>query len=229
MQGPRTEHPSSIATTSELNNLLHIISGTTGLLGNIWDGNPDSEKYLAMLRASVERAAEITAERVAEAGGANSKLVLQQTEPTVPRTRHIELVRRTKPRILLVDDERMALELFEQLLSADGYDVVTAQSGFECLDLFVRNDADFDLVVLDLTMPFMNGEETFRRLREICSNVRVVLSTGFIHEERLTALFEAGLSGFMRKPLPPDELLSNIARFVGCEQFAPTDGIQAAL
>ncbi len=167
MQAPYREQPPSIASTSELNNLLQIIGGTTGLLGNIWDGNPDSEKYLAMLRASVERAAEITAERVAEAGGVNKRIILPEIEePTpAPALCKSEATVREKPRILLVDDERMTLELFEQLLAVDGYNVLTAQSGFECLDVFVLDGASFDLVVLDLSMPFMDGEETFHRLR----------------------------------------------------------------
>jgi CheY-like chemotaxis protein len=218
----------SVAATSELNNLLQIIGGTTSLLENIWDGNADSEKYLAMLRASVERAAELTAERVAQAGGANTKVIVQ--EPlAIGGDSTAEQPREKRPRILLVDDERVALTLFEQLLEGDGYDVTTAQSGFECLDLFVRNNAAFDLVVLDLTMPFMDGEETFHRLREICPTVRVVLSTGFIHDERLQALFERGLAGFMRKPLPTEELLSNIREFVQSREFASADGIAAAL
>jgi CheY-like chemotaxis protein len=218
----------SARSTSELNNLLQIIGGTTELVGNIWDGNPNAGKYLAMLRASVERAAEITAEQVAEAGGAKAKAILRPpaAAPSAGGTAGFAVHR---PRILLVDDERMTLELFQQLLVADGYEVVTAQSGFECLDHFVREDAEFDLVILDLTMPFMDGDETFRRLVEICPAAQVLLSTGFIEQERLDALFEAGLAGFIRKPLPPDELLSAVAALLTPDPDDGAGGIRAAM
>jgi len=63
-------------------------------------------------------------------------------------------------------------------------------------------------VLLDLTMPFMDGEETFQRLREIRADVPVVLFTGFVQQERLERLMNAGLVGFLRKPLAPDEIVS---------------------
>ena len=57
---------------SELNNLIQIISGTSLLIENIWEGSPGSEKYFEMLRASIERAEQVTAQLVAQAGGATS-------------------------------------------------------------------------------------------------------------------------------------------------------------
>src|SRR5256886_4811706 len=61
---------------SELNNLIQIISGTSSLIENIWEGTPGSEKYFEMLRASIERAEQVTAQLVAQAGGSNKKRVL---------------------------------------------------------------------------------------------------------------------------------------------------------
>ncbi len=63
---------------------------------------------------------------------------------------------------------------------------------------------------LDLTMPLMDGEETFRRLREIESKAVVVLNTGFIEEERLATMMDAGLAGFVRRPYHPVELIAQI-------------------
>jgi DNA-binding NarL/FixJ family response regulator len=56
----------------------------------------------------------------------------------------------------------------------------------------------------------MDGEETFHRLREIRSDVPVVLCTGFIQSDRLKDLMNAGLTGYLRKPLAPDEIVGNI-------------------
>ena len=108
---------------------------------------------------------------------------------------------------MVVDDEKMALTLMQRLLAEEGYEVVVAQSGFECLDFFRQQPNRFSLILLDLSLPFMDGEETFRRLREIRNNIPVVLCTGFIMKDRLTNMMEAGLTGFLRKPIPPDELL----------------------
>src|SRR4051812_35787637 len=68
--------------TSELNNLLQIIGGTTELLENIWEGTHGSEKYLNMLRTSVARAAAITAQLVENAGGVSGRVVLPDADPT---------------------------------------------------------------------------------------------------------------------------------------------------
>ena len=109
---------------------------------------------------------------------------------------------------MVVDDEKMALTLIERLLREGGYDVVVAQSGFEAIDFFRKEPHSYSLVLLDFSSPFMDGSETFRRLREIRNNIPVVLCTGFILQERLTEMMGCGLTGFLRKPVPPDELLA---------------------
>ena len=111
---------------------------------------------------------------------------------------------------MVVDDEPMALVLAKRILAEADFEVATAQSGFECLDLFRKRPRHFDLILLDLTMPFMDGEETFGRLRSISPDVVVLLSTGFIAEERLDRMLSAGMAGFLRKPHRPDELVANI-------------------
>jgi CheY-like chemotaxis protein len=60
-----------------------------------------------------------------------------------------------------------------------------AQSGFECLDLFRRAGPSYDLVLTDLSMPLMDGEETFERLRQIAPAAKVVLMAGFVDSNRL--------------------------------------------
>src|SRR3954471_20164924 len=82
-------------------------------------------------------------------------------------------------RILVVDDEPAARILSQRLFSEAGFAVVTASSGFDCLKEFRKQPRGFDLILLDLSMPFMDGEETFRRLRAINPAVVVLLSTGF--------------------------------------------------
>jgi CheY-like chemotaxis protein len=209
---PTDQKPSTEAA-SELNNLLEIISGTSSVIENIWEGNEGSQKYFEMLRTSVDRAAKITAQLVEHAGGTDKKILLhpeltafaqpRKTPPPAPKKPH---------RLLVVDDEPMALVLAKRILSEAGFEVVTAQSGFECLDIFRQRPRSFALVLLDLSMPFMDGEETFARLRGIHPEAVVLLSTGFIAQERLDRMLTAGMAGFLRKPHRPEEMVAHVRR-----------------
>ena len=204
--------PDSIEkATSELNNLLQIISGTSSLIEHSCKDNEPSKNYLAMLRASVQRAEKVAAELVKQAGGPAEKTLMnpeftafEKGKTTAPPSTE------KKQSILVVDDEQMMLALVGRILGDAGFQATTAQSGFECLDHFRRRPYEFDLILLDLTMPFMDGEETFNRLREIRPDMPVVMCTGFIQQDRLQRLMASGLAGFLRKPLAPDELVGHI-------------------
>jgi PleD family two-component response regulator len=133
-----------------LNNLIHILSGTVSQLENIWEGTSTSEKYFEMLRVSVERAAKVTAELMKYAGGADEKTLLHPAlAPSPPHAPAPPPALPQKRCILVVDDEPMALALARMVLSEAGFDVVTAQSGFEALDLFQKDPSRFALVLLD--------------------------------------------------------------------------------
>jgi CheY-like chemotaxis protein len=200
--GPCRDEVSKAA--SELNNLLQIISGASSMLG---PEQQDSEGYLAMLRESIERAEKVAAELSEKAGcapkGGENHLELapfmrkKVIEPSSPKTG-----------ILLIDDEQMTLTLMGRVLTDAGFQVSTALSGFDGLNQFRRRPHSFSLVVLDLSMPFMDGEETFERLKEIRPDIPVLLCTGFIQQERLDKLKTSGLAGFLRKPVPPDEIIA---------------------
>jgi two-component system, cell cycle sensor histidine kinase and response regulator CckA len=132
-------------------------------------------------------------------------------------------------RILVVDDEPAARVLANRVFSDAGFEVTAVQSGFECLERFRKQPNGFDLVLLDLSMPFMDGEETFRRLREINPKVVALLSTGFLApaQERIERMLAGGLAGFLRKPHRPDELLAQVraifekSRLAACGSIAP--------
>jgi len=129
-----------------------------------------------------------------------------------------------RPSILAVDDEPAALLLFHELLALAGYQVTTARSGFECLD-YVSRDGSFDVVVLDLTMRFMDGEETFRRLHVLAPETPVLLTTGFIDPIRLEALLADGLFGFLPKPLSPHDFLETVANAVAARKAAAASSL----
>jgi CheY-like chemotaxis protein len=161
-----------------------------------------------MLRTSVNRAELLGQELAKRSGGAAEKAITASNMPAFLDKKKPARKQAVKQAILVVDDEKMALTLIERLLREAGYDVAVANSGFEAVDLFRREPQRFSLVLLDFSLPFMDGEETFRRLREIRNNIPVVLCTGFILQERLAEMMGSGLTGFLRKPVPPEELVA---------------------
>jgi CheY-like chemotaxis protein len=217
---------------SELNNLIQIISGTSSLIENIWEGRPGSEKYFEMLRASIERAEQVTAQLVAQAGGTNRKRILSSDlEQRFDEVLIAGAPSQRKHSILVVDDEPMALELLHGILTDAGYEVSVAQSGFECLDLFRRDGRAYDLILTDLSMPLMDGEETFLRLRQMSPTVNVVLMAGFVDSARLEKMMNHGLSGFVGKPFAPVEILAVVTSVISAADQSKegTSGIAAAV
>ena len=213
--------PPPADTASELNNLLQIISGTAEMMENIWEGNEGSEKYFSMLRKSVDRAAKLTHTIAREGGAADDKILLHPAlNYYADKQRAPEQKAVVKTRILVVDDEPLALELAQQTFEDVGFEAKTAQSGFECLDLVRTQPFHYNLVLLDLSMPFMDGEETFTRLRQMSPHLAVMLNTGFVAAERLERMMEAGLAGFIRKPHRPSELVAHVRRVLQTVRFS---------
>jgi len=195
--------------TSDLNNALQTISVTASLIDNAWRGSDRCEEYISMLRASITRAAQITADFVRETGGSRERMLMHPQLAT-PSNSPPGAVDTTGESILLVDDDMATLLLMRRILVEAGYRVIAAQSGFECLDLFRSSSHSYDVVILDMAMPLLDGEETFQRLREIRADVPVILCAGFIQQEKLDRLMSSGLAGLLRKPLAPDEIVEHV-------------------
>jgi DNA-binding response OmpR family regulator len=110
-------------------------------------------------------------------------------------------------RILLVDDEQAILTLLSYPLQQDGYDVVRAADGQEALDRF--GESDFDLVVLDVTMPHMDGLEVCRRLRA-ASSVPIIMLTAKTEEIDKVVGLELGADDYITKPFSIREFRSRV-------------------
>lgn len=100
---------------------------------------------------------------------------------------------------LLVDDEETVRTIGSEMLRELGFEVITAGDGREAVEKF-RVRHDISLVILDLTMPHMDGEQCFRELRQIDANVKVVMSSGFSEYEVTQKFTGKGLAGFIQKP-----------------------------
>ena len=102
--------------------------------------------------------------------------------------------------ILIVDDEEMILDVGKALLEKLGYRILTAANGPAALDIFRRNPAEIDLVILDMIMPEMNGTETYKRLKQIDPGVRVLLCSGYSVDGVASDILRQSTDGFIQKP-----------------------------
>jgi len=113
-------------------------------------------------------------------------------------------------RILVVDDDRAALEIVRHFLQKEGFEVVLAQSGEECLDLIDREH--IDVVLLDVVMPGMDGFEVCGELRKSAQgrDIPVILLTARDDMNARKAGMRLGVSEFLTKPLDRRELVSRV-------------------
>ena len=102
--------------------------------------------------------------------------------------------------ILVVDDEDVVRKLAKNALERVGYTVLLAESGQAAIDLFKTTDEQVSLVLLDMTMPGLNGHETFLQLKRIRPTVKVLLSSGYNELETTRRFSGQGLAGFIQKP-----------------------------
>ena len=112
--------------------------------------------------------------------------------------------------VLLVDDEEPIRALAGRMLSHLGFTVLTAADGREAVEVYRRHKGDISLVVLDLTMPQMDGQETFRELRTLDPGVRVVMSSGYTEQEATAHFSDEYLAGFLQKPYTMAELIEQL-------------------
>jgi two-component system cell cycle sensor histidine kinase/response regulator CckA len=117
--------------------------------------------------------------------------------------------------ILLIDDEKMILDVGCELLEELGYTVLSALSGREALDIFQKNSDKIDLVIMDMIMPGMGGGETFDRLRNINSNIKVLLSSGYSVNGQAAKILRRGCEGFIQKPFNLNQLAEKIGEIMG--------------
>jgi CheY-like chemotaxis protein len=112
--------------------------------------------------------------------------------------------------IMIVDDEDFVTLLAQRVLTDEGYRVVTAKDGFQALDIYKKLEKEIQLVILDFTMPIMDGSEVFSELRMINPQVPVVLSSGFTEQDKLKWMLAKGLRGFIPKPYTQQKLLLQV-------------------
>lgn len=114
--------------------------------------------------------------------------------------------------ILIIDDEEFVRSAAADILRVEGFDVVTVDNGEDGIDFFQSCPEEVGLVLLDLSMPGMTGEETLARLRKISPNVTVLLSSGYSQTGLPKRVKEMGAAGFIAKPYTSAQLHLAIRR-----------------
>lgn len=112
--------------------------------------------------------------------------------------------------ILLVDDEVLIREMGQALLEDHGYQVFVAENGKQALEIYEREQANIQLVILDVVMPVMGGKETLQKLLEVHPDVKVLMSSGFHQDETNDSFIKLGACGFIQKPYRTHELFKAV-------------------
>jgi CheY-like chemotaxis protein len=218
------------STANELNNLLQVITESSQFLQNFCEDNTDSHRYLAMLRSAVDRSAQVTRMMLERSGATMPEAMAIAGEPvaappkpeppppaaeTSAQNGRIGDVNIANPNgqkelIMIVDDEDFVRVLAQRVLADEGYRIVTAKDGFSALDIYRKLKDQIGLVILDFTMPIMDGADVFNELRLINPRVPVVLSSGFTEQDKLKWMLARGLRGFIPKPYTQQKLLLQI-------------------
>jgi CheY-like chemotaxis protein len=117
--------------------------------------------------------------------------------------------------VLVIDDEEIVRSVAREALERAGFRVLTAADGTQGIRSFSERREEIALVLLDMTMPGLGGEESFQVLRSIREDVKILLSSGFSEHEAIVPFEGQGLAGFIQKPYRPDELVAKVRGVLG--------------
>ena len=117
-----------------------------------------------------------------------------------------------KKAILLVDDDMVLLDIGEKMLKRLDYDVFTASGCNEAVSITKNHSERIFCAIIDLTMPDIDGIETFKRVKKIKPDIRVILSSGYLEDQIQEKISETKPDEFIQKPFQLKELLSKLQK-----------------
>ena len=209
------EYASHVA--HDFNNLL------VGILGNsrlaLMDLSPFSpcRPLVQEVESAALRAAELANQMLAKTGHfASGPRPVSDSVAVGPSWK-------TEGNVLVVDDEEMVRTLAKRVLAKVGFGVIAAEDGRRALDVFRAHSREITAVLLDMTMPGLDGEQTFHELRRIRPDIKVLLSSGYDAQEAVARLSRDGLAGFIHKPYLPEDLIQTLRAVIEADgPAAPT-------
>ncbi len=123
--------------------------------------------------------------------------------------------------LLLVDDEWLVLDLAREILSQQGYSIITASSGEEAVEIIRSSEERIPLVILDMAMPGMNGLETLRAIRVHEPGIRAIISSGFHATQKMHKVLDAEVDVFVNKPYEIDHLVREVRHLLDAGSILP--------
>ncbi len=135
-------------------------------------------------------------------------VVEEETRASVPLP--APPVRGNNESILIVDDEALIRDMLKEFLEECGYSVLTASDGREALEVYTRKPSAIDIVITDLGMPEMGGEELYTCLRSINPSAKVMVSSGYLDKSTKDKLIAMGIRDVLTKPYRLDAIQSAI-------------------
>lgn len=118
--------------------------------------------------------------------------------------------RHKKGTILIIDDEDVMRELSKDILEAYNFDVLLAAHGNEGVRIFSEQKDKIDLVILDMIMPVKGGRQTFKELRAVKSDIKILLCSGYAEEKYFYEMIESGNTFFLQKPFQNTDLINKV-------------------
>ncbi len=136
-------------------------------------------------------------------------------QKTISQSGAMQSAWRGRGTLLVIDDDPAVLQVARLILERFGFTAHTAPTGRAGVEYFRAHTGEVRCVLLDMTMPDWNGDETFRRLRAIDPQVRVILTSGYSESQALEEFAQAGLGGFLQKPYQVATLIDAVRRVLG--------------
>lgn len=118
-------------------------------------------------------------------------------------------------KVLVIDDQAPVREAVEEVLAMVGIVVLAAEDGHMGIHMYQERMDEIDLVLLDLSMPGLSGQETLRQLRQINPAIKVILSSGY-SEEEITKEFDYA-KDFLQKPYNIDRLIELVDQYLSSD------------
>jgi two-component system, cell cycle sensor histidine kinase and response regulator CckA len=112
--------------------------------------------------------------------------------------------------VLIVEDEEMMMTILSEMLKSKGYNIIQARDGVEGLNAFNSHCDTIGMVILDMGLPRLSGQELYKRMKNMRKDVKVIVASGFVDASLKDSLIEDGIKAYIQKPYNAKEMLSVI-------------------
>ncbi len=123
-----------------------------------------------------------------------------------------------KGSILLIDDEEGVIEVCSEMLKNLGYQVKAVTDGIQAIEVLKSSDFNIDLVILDMVMPIINGQQTFEKIRKIDPDIKILVCSGYTKEDKIQKMIEQGCNEYILKPFDVAVLSEKLNKVLNVSQ-----------